>query len=796
MRADANLWLRTTGYKLRSLRDQNLVWILSLVLIGAAPAVAQSAPELLEKGIYLEETAGRLDEAIVVYGRIITDATAERALVAEALLRLGMCYLEKGWPGLAAETFDKIFARYPEQEQLVARAREQMPDFNKLELLPAPWPDGEVARMTLKLASGVPVGAFLITADATEQDGAELWRFRARQKVFSDADNQALRRVFARRDDMAPVEGVFKHTAVGHFEARYGDGTVSIHTIGASARREEKLDGRVFDNEEGWHLFRRLPLAVGYGKTIKFLSPVAGSGAEVRIEIPRIETVTVPAGEFECYRMEFNAPQVFWFSTDPSRMLVKWEGSGVVAELDEVFVRDPGRESEYRDEELDFSVTLPPDWLFHRQDGGGTGTEVVHLLDPNAEVQARMEIRHARAGSDDCISQAAVRRKLEQARTALRDYELRHRGWSEREVGGWPAVSFAGNYRGTDHERVHYWTFIENARFCVDFTLKAPADRFETLRAAFDRVVESYEAPPPEVPEVPESAAARAAESVLADFHLAASQTDPQRFLEHLASDALFFGPDAADRFDLEALRERFSDVALWLGEASERHVFVSADETLVWFDERLDSGRLHASGVLRRAGGEQAEDPTEGPMERWQIVQYHAGTSVPIELIADLSEQLRAHDEEVGRQPVLSAPPFEPAANDPAAGVRRLLRDHHLAANQADSERYFGFFAPEAVVVGSTGRYTVARLRALLSRGQGLPTIPIEQLVYLSPDQNLAWFEELVETKNVGLMRGTGVLRKADGAWRLAHHSLTILVPRQLSAALAGRIDAFYAPS
>ncbi len=40
---------------------------LGALLLSAMPAVAQSASELLEKGIYLEETAGQVDEAIEIY---------------------------------------------------------------------------------------------------------------------------------------------------------------------------------------------------------------------------------------------------------------------------------------------------------------------------------------------------------------------------------------------------------------------------------------------------------------------------------------------------------------------------------------------------------------------------------------------------------------------------------------------------------------------------------------------------------------------------------------------------------
>ncbi len=65
----------------------------------------------------------------------------------------------------------------------------------------------------------------------------------------------------------------------------------------------------------------------------------------------------------------------------------------------------------------------------------------------------------------------------------------------------------------------------------------------------------------------------------------------------YLAGDAVFLGPDAADRFDLGELRDSFSEVAGWLAEARDRHVLVSEDETLAWFDERLESSGL---GELR----------------------------------------------------------------------------------------------------------------------------------------------------------------------------------------------------
>ncbi len=774
---------------------------ISALALSAVPAPAQSAPELLEKGIYLEETAGQVEEAIEVYRRIVTDATAGRANVAEALLRLGLCHLKQGDAAAATEAFERILADYPEQEPFVARAQEHLPedpDPEPLELLPAPWDDGEVMRLNLKLASGTPIGFFLLTADATELEGAPLWRLRTRHRVHSDADNQGIREVLARRDTMTPVRSTFRHSVAGHFEAQYGDGAVSIETIGAGAKRREKLHGPTFDSEEIFHLFRRLPLEVGYTTQISFISAMAGGAKAVDVKVTGTETITVPAGEFECFRVEISVPQVFWFSIDPSRVLVKFEASGIVAELQEVNVQEPGRDSVYSDEMLGFSVDLPPDWLF--LSNGGYPDEVVFLLDPNAEAQTRMEIRRSQEEVGDCFLQTGAQQKLEQARAALRDYSLRDGTWREWYFGGWPAVRFVGDYHELDAEKVHYWTLIQNEEFCVDFTLKVAADRFDALRAVFDGIIESYQAPPPPAPEVSESPAADAVESVLADFHLAAGGADLRRFFAHLAPDAIFFGPGAADRFDVEALRDRFPETTRWMTGAYDRHVIVSDDRALAWFDQRLESselGELRASGVLRPAGGGQTKHRADG---NWQIVQYHVAMPVPNQLFPELLEKRRAHDQETGRRPVDFSTPALPS-DAPAGSAQWLLHDVHRAKAEGDGERYFGHFAADGVFLGTdrAERFSLAGVRAILgpyyAHGARPTTIPIEQVVYPSADGGWAWFEQLVERQHVGRMRGTGVLRRVDDTWKLVHYNVVLTVPDDLTEDFARRIDAFYSP-
>jgi len=104
--------------------------IVPVVLVGflASAAVAEEASVLLEKGIYQEETVGNVDAAIDVYKKILEDDQANRAFVAQAQYRLGTCYLKKGEADNAVAAFKKLIDLYPDQENLVAQARERIAD--------------------------------------------------------------------------------------------------------------------------------------------------------------------------------------------------------------------------------------------------------------------------------------------------------------------------------------------------------------------------------------------------------------------------------------------------------------------------------------------------------------------------------------------------------------------------------------------------------------------------------------------------------------------------------------------
>src|SRR6266571_1224363 len=111
-------------------------------LLGAGQgAFAASPSELFEKGVYSEETKGDLDAALALYQQVIAEAKGSQALAAQAQYRLAVCYYKKKNFAEATAAFEKLIKDYPDQKDMIARAREYLA--SAVTLIPAPWSDGE-----------------------------------------------------------------------------------------------------------------------------------------------------------------------------------------------------------------------------------------------------------------------------------------------------------------------------------------------------------------------------------------------------------------------------------------------------------------------------------------------------------------------------------------------------------------------------------------------------------------------------------------------------------------------------
>src|SRR5687767_6505888 len=116
---------------------------------------------------------------------------------------------------------------------------------------------------------------------------------------------------------------------------------------------------------------------------------------------------------------------------------------------------------------------------------------------------------------------------------------------------------------------------------------------------------------------------------------------------------------------------------------------------------------------------------------------------------------------------------------------IARVLDDWHAAAAQANEERYFAHFASYGVFLGTDGkeRWTVPEFRAyahpFFARGRAWSFRSTRRVITFLKD--VAWFDEDLDTPNLGPSRGSGVLVKDDkGAWKIAQYNLSVPIPNE----------------
>src|SRR4030042_2159015 len=85
----------------------------------------ESAKQLFEKALHLEETKGDLEKAVEVYKRIVAEFPGERVLAAQSFYHLGLCYEKLGLRD-AQKAFQNVIEAYPDQTATVRVARQKL----------------------------------------------------------------------------------------------------------------------------------------------------------------------------------------------------------------------------------------------------------------------------------------------------------------------------------------------------------------------------------------------------------------------------------------------------------------------------------------------------------------------------------------------------------------------------------------------------------------------------------------------------------------------------------------------
>ncbi len=116
---------------------------------------------------------------------------------------------------------------------------------------------------------------------------------------------------------------------------------------------------------------------------------------------------------------------------------------------------------------------------------------------------------------------------------------------------------------------------------------------------------------------------------------------------------------------------------------------------------------------------------------------------------------------------------------------IHTVLEQWHLSATQADFQAYFGLMYEEAVFIGTDASEVWNKQefmdfsRPYFEQGKAWDFKDVDRNIYLDPSGEMAWFDELLDTW-MQLCRGSGVVRKVDGDWKIAHYVLSLTIPNE----------------
>lgn len=121
-----------------------------------------------------------------------------------------------------------------------------------------------------------------------------------------------------------------------------------------------------------------------------------------------------------------------------------------------------------------------------------------------------------------------------------------------------------------------------------------------------------------------------------------------------------------------------------------------------------------------------------------------------------------------------------------PRKAVEAALDAWHQAAAAADEETYFGAMTADAVFLGTDAkeRWTRDEFRTwakpYFTKGKAWSFKAARRSVTLGKDGAVAWFDETLDTPNLGPARGTGVLVLDAGVWKIAQYHLCVPIPNE----------------
>ena len=123
-------------------------------------------------------------------------------------------------------------------------------------------------------------------------------------------------------------------------------------------------------------------------------------------------------------------------------------------------------------------------------------------------------------------------------------------------------------------------------------------------------------------------------------------------------------------------------------------------------------------------------------------------------------------------------------------AAINTLIDNWHKAAATANFNDYFNAMADDAIFIGTDATENWNKKafqqysKPYFDKAKAWSFTPLKRHVYFSKDGKTVWFDELLNTQ-MKICRGSGVLEKVKGSWKIKHYVLSMTIPNDNSDAV-----------
>lgn len=117
---------------------------------------------------------------------------------------------------------------------------------------------------------------------------------------------------------------------------------------------------------------------------------------------------------------------------------------------------------------------------------------------------------------------------------------------------------------------------------------------------------------------------------------------------------------------------------------------------------------------------------------------------------------------------------------------ISKVLDDLNTFAATADYKNYFDLYAEESTFIGTDAteiwnkKEFMVWAKPFFDKGKAWNFTSMKRSITFSKDGTYAWFDEILDTQ-MKICRGSGVLEKIGGKWKIRQYVLSTTVPNEV---------------